>query len=310
MPARPSRLRAGLALTVGVLALVPALAACGSSTPAAPTEGGQGRTLTVVASTNVWGSIVGAIAGPGVQVDSIIKDPAADPHSYESSPADAAAITDADLVVVNGGGYDEWAEQTVRSDQAVAGKTIQAFDLRGDKGSDNEHVWFDPTAVKGVVNQVAERLATVEPAQAAALRERASAFSGRVDQAAATLAEIGRARPGAQVYSTEPIAFYLLRTAGVADVTPEAFSEAVENETDPPAAALAEVGDGLAQRRVGALVFNPQTETPVVAGLRDRARAANVPVVEVTETLPPGKDYLQWLDGNRAALTTAFGLPA
>jgi zinc/manganese transport system substrate-binding protein len=263
-----------------------------------------------VATTNVWGSVASAIAGPGVEVRSIIQDPTADPHSYESTPADAAALTNADLVVFNGGHYDDWVEQVIDGDPALRERSIEAFALRGDQAQENEHVWFDPTAVKGVVNQVAERLAAVEPAQAAALRERATAFSARVDDQAARLATIGQTRPGARVLATEPIAQYLLTTAGVADATPPQFSEAIENETDPPAATLAETNQLVASRGVDALVFNPQTETPITTQLRDAATGAGVPVVNVTETLPAGQDYLTWLDATRAELARALGTPA
>jgi zinc/manganese transport system substrate-binding protein len=242
-------------------------------------------------------------------VRSIIQDPAADPHSDESTPADAAAITGADLVVVNGGGYDEWVEQILEGDPALRERSVEAFALRGDQAQENEHVWFDPTAVKGVVTQVADRLAAVEPAQAGALRERATAFSGRVDAEAARLAAIGPARPGSRVVATEPIAQYLLTTAGVADATPPAFSEAIETETDPPAATLAETNQLVASRGVNALVFNPQTETPITTGLRDAAGGAGVPVVNVTETLPAGQDYLQWYGGTGSELARALGAP-
>ncbi|MEJ2861142.1 metal ABC transporter solute-binding protein, Zn/Mn family [Actinomycetospora flava] len=287
----------------------PAPSAAPAPAPESPAPA-PGRTLTVVATTNVWGSVASAIAGPGVEVRSIIQDPAADPHSYESTPADAAALTNADLVVFNGGHYDDWVEQVIDGDPAVRERSIEAFALRGDQAQENEHVWFDPTAVKGVVNQVAERLAAVEPAQAAALRERAAAFNTRVDDQAARLAQIGQARPGARVLATEPIAQYLLTTAGVADATPPAFSEAIENETDPAAATLAEANQLVASRGVNALVFNPQTETPITTGLRDAATGAGVPVVNVTETLPAGQDYLTWLDATRAELARALGAPA
>jgi zinc/manganese transport system substrate-binding protein len=316
VPVRP-RPVAVLALALGALLM---LAGCGGGSGGAPAPAPQatpapqaptpGRTLTVVATTNVWGSVASAIAGPGVEVRSIIQDPAADPHSYESTPADAAAITNADLVVYNGGGYDEWVEQILDGDPALQGRAVEAFALRGDQAQENEHVWFDPTAVKGVVTQVADRLAAVEPAQADALRQRASTFSGRVDEEAARLAAIGQARPGSRVLATEPIAHYLLASAGVADATPPAFSEAIENETDPPAATLAEANQLVGTRGVNALVFNPQTETPLTVGLRDAATGAGVPVVDVTETLPAGQDYLTWLGATRTELARALGAPA
>ncbi len=293
----------------GALVALTLVAGCGSSADAgAPATPG---TLTVVASTNVWGAVAGAVAGPDAQVRSIIADPAGDPHSYESTPADAAAISRADLVVANGGGYDTFVDKVTSADAAAKAKTIEAFDLRPDEADDNEHVWFDPTTVKAVADQVADRLSAAEPARAAGLHQRAQAFDAQVDRIAAQTAAIGRAKPGTQVISTEPIAHYLLRTAGVTDVTPQDFVEAIENETDPSAASLVQVADALSARRVTALVFNPQTETPVVQGLRDRAAGAGVAVVDVTETLPAGvTDYLQWVDGTRAALARAVGAPA
>jgi zinc/manganese transport system substrate-binding protein len=298
------------ALTAGGALVVLALAAgCGSSgDPGTPAAGG---TPTVVATTNVWGAVASAVAGPDAQVRSIIADPAGDPHSYESTPADAAAISRADLVVANGGGYDTFVEKVTDADAGAKARTIEAFGLRPDRADDNEHVWFDPTTVKAVADQVADRLGAAEPAKAAALHQRATAFDAQVDRIAAQTAAIGRARPDARVISTEPIAHYLLRTAGVADVTPQDFVAAVENGSDPSAASLVQVGDALSAKQVSALVFNPQTESPVVEGLRDRATGAGVAVVDVTETLPAGvTDYLAWVDNTRAALARAVGVPA
>ena len=299
------------ALTAGGALVVLALATgCGSSADAGAPGAAPG-TPTVVATTNVWGAVASAVAGPDAQVRSIISDPAGDPHSYESTPADAAAISRADLVVANGGGYDTFVDKVTDADAGAKARTIEAFDLRPDSADDNEHVWFDPTTVKAVSGQVADRLSAAEPAKAAGLHQRATAFDAQVDRIAAQTAAIGRARPGAQVISTEPIAHYLLRTAGIADVTPQDFVAAIENESDPSAASLVQVGDALSARRVGALVFNPQTESPVVEGLRDRATGAGVAVVDVTETLPAGvTDYLTWVDGTRAALAKAVGAPA
>jgi zinc/manganese transport system substrate-binding protein len=295
----------------GALVAMTLVAGCGSSGDSGASGNAAPGTLTVVASTNVWGAVASAVAGPDAQVRSIIADPAGDPHSYESTPADAAAITNASLVVANGGGYDTFVDKVTSTDDSVKGKTIEAFDLRADKADDNEHVWFDPTTVKAVAGQVADRLSAAEPARAAGLHQRATAFTAQVDRIAQETAAIGQAKPGTRVFSTEPIAHYLLRTANVTDVTPQDFVEAIENETDPSAASLVQVGNALSARQVSALVFNPQTETPVVTGLRDRAAGAGVPVVDVTETLPAGvTDYLQWVDGTRASLAKAVGAPA
>lgn len=288
----------------GAAPAAPAAEPAASAPSTAPT-----RTLTVLASTNVWGDVVSKIAGPGVQVRSIINDPNTDPHSYESTPNDAAAISSADVVVYNGGGYDEFVTKALAADPAAKGKSIEAFGFRPDQGDDNEHVWFDTTAVVDVVRQVAQRLGQAEPAQAAQISQRAEAFAGQVDQIGQRIAAIGQARPGQRGAATEPVPHYLETRAGLADVTPEAFTKAIEEETDPPAAAVAETTDLITSRGVNVLFFNPQTESPVTEKLRSAAQAANIPIVNVTETLPPGTDYLGWLDGYRSQIATAVGAP-
>ena len=122
--------------------------------------------------------------------------PPGDPHSYESTPADAAAISRADLVVANGGGYDTFVDKVTDAD---AGRRRPTPSRRSTcartETDDNEHVWFDPTTVKAVADQVADRLSAAEPAKAAALHQRATAFDVQVDRIAAQTAAIGRARP-------------------------------------------------------------------------------------------------------------------
>ena len=78
------------------------------------------------------------------------------------------------------------------------------------------------------------------------------------------------------------------------DRTPDAFTAANENETDPAPADMATVLDLIKHRQVVALLVNPQTSTAAINGLEDAARRAGVPVTEVTETLPDGTDYLTW----------------
>src|SRR5919198_6682645 len=100
----------GAAVLAGVT-----LSGCASPTPAAPAAATQSTPISIVATTNVYGSIAKAVGGDRVTVDSLITDPAADPHSYESSPADAVKVGNAAVVVLNGGGDDDWMHKLVES---------------------------------------------------------------------------------------------------------------------------------------------------------------------------------------------------
>ncbi|MEV0061366.1 zinc ABC transporter substrate-binding protein [Nocardia sp. NPDC050718] len=282
-------------LTAGVAAAV-VLTACGGSSK--DSDG-----LSIVASTNVWGSIATAVAGPDVQVTSIISDPAADPHSFETSATDTAKISDADLVVFNGGHYDEFIEK------AISGKnkrTVEAFEQRTDKSDDNEHVWYDVTTVAAVADRIAAQLGEVDAANAAAYTERATAFKNQLIGVSTITGTIATQHPNAPVAQSEPLAHYLLLAATAQDKTPHEFQEAIEQETDPAPAAVAATRDLITGKQVKALIYNTQTQDKITQDLRTTAQSSGVNVVEVTETLPAGVDYIQWQTANAKALAAAL----
>ncbi|MFD1051157.1 metal ABC transporter solute-binding protein, Zn/Mn family, partial [Kibdelosporangium lantanae] len=217
----------------------------------------------------------------------LISDPAADPHAFQSSPTDAVTLKNAKLAVYNGGGYDDFFAKLVQeSGQGVP--TIVTFDLSGKKAGTNEHVWYDLATVKKVADKVAEQLGTAAPDKKDTFAANAKAFDAKLDGLITEAKSIGEAKPGATVVVTEPVPVYLLETAGVKDVTPEEFSEAIEEETDPPATAVAQTTDLVKNRQVAALVNNEQTETPVTKQIKDFAAAVDAlgePVSKVAEVV-------------------------
>jgi zinc/manganese transport system substrate-binding protein len=278
------------ALTLGVTLIAFTTAACGSAS--SPEESGP---PTVVATTDVWGSIASAVAGDHSTVHSILTSAAADPHSYEATPSDAAAITDATLVVYNGGHYDQWADDILLAHQGVT--TVNAYSLtpaQPDGQPANEHVFYDLATAKAVAASIADHLATDDPANAAAYRDNATAFGTGADAIAASEREIGRKHPGAAVVATEPVAHYLLANSGITDRTPESFASAIEEGDDPSPADVAAMLDLINGHQVSAVVLNKQTETPVTNQIQDTARKAGVPIITVAETLQDGLDYLGW----------------
>src|SRR6266496_3919623 len=271
----------------GALAAIAVVAAgCGTQTDAAA----DGK-IPVVASTNVWGSVVQAVGGADVSVQSLINDPSADPHSYNDKPEDAMLLTNAKLVVYNGGGYDDFFTKLVQAAGANA-KQVNAFSLAGHPEGENQHVWYEFAAVKKVADKVAAELGAIDPSHKDTYADNAKTFDGKLD----ALATLAAAIPDVKVVSTEPVAHYLLAAAGIADVTPPRFSEAIEEETDPPVVAVADTTDLITKKQVAALVNNDQTESNVTNQLLNAAKTAGVPIVDVSETLPPGvTDYVEWM---------------
>jgi len=300
VPYRIRRLLAG----PGVLAVVAGgLSGCsGGSTGDVPGK------LDVVASTDVWGSVVAEVGGSRVSVTSVIDDPAQDPHSFEASSRTLLAVRDADLLVENGGGYDDFMGRLVSSSGTRA-PVVNAVEISGltaaPGGELNEHVWYDLPAVQRVAEAVASRLGALDPPHAAEFRSNARAFDRKVEGLIAAERHARSLAAGEGVAITEPVPLYMLEAMGLRNLTPSAFSLAVEGSGDVSPRVLADTLALFSSHRVAALVFNAQTSGPITSQVEAAATAAGVPVVPVTETLPAHASYLGWMSRTITRVTEA-----
>ena len=287
-----------LALALVLCAAI-GLTACGAGTTS------EGR-VSVVASTNVWGSIAQTIGGDRVDVTSFISNPAADPHSYEADAQNQLAVSRAKLVIENGGGYDDFMQRMLRASNATA-PVINAVQVSGKKpdasGDLNEHVWYDLTVVQSVAGAIQQDLVRVDPAGKASYEANLRTFVVGLHALEASLGTGG----GKPVGITEPVPVYLLDAMHLSVVTPRAFSKAIEEGTGVPARLLQQVENQIRDHRIVALVYNAQTTGPETTAVLTAAGAAHVPVVPVTETVPVGQTYLAWMKAQIAAIQKAVG---
>lgn len=309
MPTPSSR---RLALITGAsLAL---LAGCSSSSDSSSDAGGSHQAVAsskvaVVASTNVYGDITEQIGGDKVSVTSIISDPDQDPHSYEANTQNQLALSKAKVVVENGGGYDDFVDRMLKSGNSSA-EVVNAVKVSGKtapKGGElNEHVWYDFPTVAKITDSIAAALGKADPGAAATFTKNADAFKAKLKPLEAKEAQIKKEHGGEGVAITEPVPLYMLDASGLVDKTPAAFSEAIEEGDDVSPKVLQATLALFSAKQVEALVYNAQTSGPQTEKSEAAAKAAGIPVVPVTETLPKGKDYLGWMTGNVDALAGAL----
>ncbi|MFF4144815.1 metal ABC transporter solute-binding protein, Zn/Mn family [Streptomyces sp. NPDC001698] len=310
MPPSPSR---HLALITGAACLA-LLAGCGSSAG----SGSDGSTqrpasssaVPVVASTNVYGDIARQIGGDHVEVTSVISDPSQDPHSYEANTQNQLALSKAKVVVENGGGYDDFTDKMLKSGGNSSAEVINAVKVSGrtaPKGSElNEHLWYDFPSVAKIADSIASALGKANPANAAAFTENADTFKAKLKPLEAKEAQIKKEHGGDAVAITEPVPLYVIEASGLVNKTPKEFSEAIEEGDDVSPKVLQETLALFTGKQVKALVYNEQTSGPETEKVKQASRAAGIPVVPVTETLPKGKDYLGWMTANVDALASAL----
>lgn len=327
---------------VSVAAL--ALAGCSSAGSAGGTSPDDGR-IAVVASTNVYGDLAAAVGGDRVDVTSIIRSATQDPHSYEASARDRLTVEGADLVIENGGGYDAFIDDLLDgSDVPVLTAVEFSHDYPGNAGHDeaehsdhagaeddhaehdhgdehgeeghaghdhiegfNEHVWFDPHTMRHLVEDIAAHLTELDPEGKADFEAGAATLTAELEDAETQLADLKEKAAGANVILTEPVPGYLAAAAGLTDVTPDGFAEAVEEGRDVPPATLLAALQAIEGGGVRAVLTNAQTGGPETQRVEDAATEADVPVVAFTEILPEGKTYAEWMHDAIASLATALG---
>ncbi len=314
---------------------------CAPGAPAAD----DGR-IAVVTSTNVYGDIAKAVGGDAVDVVAIIDSAAQDPHSYEVSARDELRISRADLVIENGGGYDGFMDAAIEA-TATAAPVITAVEFSHDwpengghetethdaedpaehsddpstgSGTEhedhghvegfNEHVWYDPHTIAHVVEEIAHELSELAPESAADFAANAAALTADIEGIEADLEAIGAVHGGAKVFVTEPVPLYLIEAAGLENVTPDAFSEAVEEGQDVPPSTLLESLDlfdpSTGSGGIDVVIVNAQTGGAETTQVIAEAEAGGIPVLEFTETLPEGQTYVSWMTDNAARLSAAL----
>ena len=274
-------------------------------------------TFDVVASVNQWGSLAQELGGSCVKVTSLINSTSVEPHDYEPTPSDLAKLTKADIVVLNGAGYDGWAEkaqfdkskQTIVNVGDIMGVTVTEEHSHEHSenesghhhhhGSTNPHLWFSPEAVLKTANAITEAYETKAGKNTATAQTAQRHFNSWNGDYADFVALINKARANGvqrRYVATESIINYLLDYAGSVDVTPEAYTNAMNSDSEPSAADLKDALSTVSGSGVDLLVVNPQEMDGFAKKLNAAAISSHKTIVSATEQLPENqKTLLGWL---------------
>ena len=238
-------------LAAVVLTLV---AACGG--------GGQSpspdaATLSVVTTTTVFADLVKQVGGNRVAVHSLVPK-GGEVHTFDPAPSDAAAVTGARLLVLNGLGLDDWLLSFAQQAGAGAGPALElaANSDEIEYIDDNPHLWMNPNYAEIYADRIRLKLIELDPAGQQVYDSNAEDFSGRL----AELDSWTRQQMG-------PIPADQRRVVSFHDAFPY-FAAAYDLEIvgvvvqapgqDPSAAEVAELVDAIRQTGVSAILSETQ----------------------------------------------------
>ncbi|KFI63741.1 metal ABC transporter solute-binding protein, Zn/Mn family [Bifidobacterium cuniculi] len=286
-----------LATALTAVGLLAAVSACGSGTASsdASTGSSSDKVITVIASSNQWGSLAKQLGGEYVDVTSILNNTSTEAHDYEPTSNDISKIQHAEVAIVNGAGYDEWASKAAEQSKAIV---IDAASEGGKQDGDNPHVWFSAevrTKTADAITAAYEKLQPGHKAEFEKLNEQWNAEEKALDE---ELSEIAKADGGdkAKYAATESVAEYLAEDMDFEDVTPTGYKQAAANESEPTASDIKQFTDLLKKGDLQMLIVNTQEPSSMTDQLIAAADSGNVPVVDVTEQMPEQyKSLHEWL---------------
>jgi zinc/manganese transport system substrate-binding protein len=290
--------------TAVVLAAIGALALTGCSDSGSSGNGAAvrsgdaaacpGDVVDVVVSVGQWGDVVGQLGGDCTGVTTIVTSSAIDPHDFEPGTADLAAFTGADVVVLNGAHYDEWAENVVETldDEPVV---VSAAEVAGVADGEDPHLWYGPAIVEQMSGAITEALIDASPGAGPYLADRAQDWEVELQPYRDAIEELRAVAAGRTYAATETVFDRMAAAVGLRDLTPEGYRRAVSNEGEPTPGNLADFAAVLSGGEVDVLIQNVQTEGELATSLMSAAKDGGVAFVAVTESQPEaGGSFVAW----------------
>ena len=208
--------------------------------------------LNVVASFSILGDMVSEVAGDKANVTTIV-GPDADAHLYQPNTSDAIAVTEADLIFVNGMGFETWSAQLIETSGTNASVVVATSGITPllVEGEVDPHAWNSLTNGIIYVNNIEAALSAASPADAATFKANADAYRAKLTALHnRALADIAKLPQNKRVVVTAHDAFgYLANAYGLTFLAPQG----IDTEAEPSAKELADLISFLKEEGAGAL---------------------------------------------------------
>lgn len=252
--------------------------------------------ISIVTSTNVYANIAKNIVGKYGNSTAIIKNSSADPHDYEATTADAKEISNADIIVANGLGYDTWINKLAKSNKKEDKEIKVGEDLLKLKKDSNPHIWYDLNMPDKYVEYLVNKLSKIDKKHASYYKDNGKEYLKKVDKIKQIANKID-GKNSKPVYVSEPVFDYALEATNF-KVGNKEFEEAVEKEVDPSAKVIDSMLKDIKGKKIAFFVNNTQTESSTINNMVKQCHNQNIPVLNVRETIPNNVSYIEWMTKN------------
>jgi zinc/manganese transport system substrate-binding protein len=268
------------------------------------THAAVAASIHIVAAENFYADIARQIGGDRVTVTSILSNPDDNPHLFEASPKVAKAISQAQIIIYSGAGYDDWMSKLLTRKTSL--KPINVADLIAREPGDNPHIWYDPHTMLTLSLALKQSLIEQDPTHQSTYSQNWKKLVHSFHPLLARIDHLEQIYSGTPVTATEPVFGYMFAALGM-KVRNLPFQMAVMNDTEPSVSQVKHFEDDLIHRRVKFLLYNNQVSDPSTERLKQLANKHQVPIVGATETMPKGLHYQEWISQELDAVQQALG---
>ncbi|CAM3214695.1 metal ABC transporter solute-binding protein [Leuconostoc rapi] len=248
--------------------------------------------LTIVASTDFYAEIAQTVVGNHGTATAIIKNANVSPEDYEPTTTVAKKVSGADIALANGLGYDSWLNKLAKTSKNTQLIRIGENVLKKKSGI-NPHLWNNPETMTKTAQYLADTLSKKDPTHKKDYQANAKKYIASLKPVTALINDLKKESHNQSVAQTEPVFEYMLTALGY-KVMDTDFSEAIEEGNDPSPATLTNLKSAITDHKIAFLVNNKQTTSTTVSNLVSLAKENDVPVINVTETIPNGDNYVTW----------------
>lgn len=293
------------------------------------------RPLRVVASFSILADLAAQVAGPVAEVSALV-GPDADAHVFQPSPADVRRLAQADLVIVNGLGFEGWMTRLIGS-AGYRGPVLTCSDglkpraapveagqdhaghahahghgaAQGGGGAPDPHAWQDIANARHYVARIRDALVTARPAQAELLRRRAAAYDAelaaldrRIRADFATLAPQQR-----RVVSSHDAFGYFAAAYGLEFLAAQSWN----TDSEPSAADIARLIRQIRRQQIRAVFVENVSDARMVQRIARETGAVVGGTLHSDALSAPGgvaDSYLKMMSHNAATLLAGLRGPA
>lgn len=248
-------------------------------------------TINIVAAENFYGSLAQEIGGTNVTVTSIISNPDADPHLFATTVATSRAISNAQIIIYNGNGYDGWMDQILKAKSSET-HIINVSTLI--KANGNPHIWYDPATFPALAKNLTKLFITLDAPHQKQYQQNLADFLKQNQLVQNKIKQLKARYINTPVIATEPVFGYMANALGL-NMQGLDFQWKIMNNTDPTPKMLASYEALITGKKVAVLFYNNQVTDPITKNILALAKANNLAIVGVSETMPQNITPNEWL---------------